>query len=175
MSVVIRDRTDTDMSAITAIYGFHVLHGASSWEFTPPDETEMTKRAKAIEAAGYPYLVAEMDGQIAGYAYVSAYRPRPAYKNTVEHSVYIDETVRRGGVGSKLLAALIEACEARGYRQMIAIVGDSTNTQSIDFHKKMGFEEVGVVKNIGFKFNRWMDQVLLQRSLGPGADTPPDD
>lgn len=172
--VRIRARTDADMARITEIYTHHVLHGASSWELTPPDEAEMTARAHTLEAAGYPYLVAEADGSVCGYAYAGAYRPRPAYRNTVEHSIYIDDALRRAGVGRALLAALIETCTGLGFRQMIGIVGDSQNLQSIEFHEKMGFVHVGKVNDIGYKFGRWMDQVILQRPLGPGADTPPE-
>ncbi len=172
--VLIRARSDADMARITAIYTHHVLHGASSWELTPPDEAEMTRRAHALEDGGYPYLVAEVDGCVAGYAYAGAYRPRPAYRNTVENSIYIDDAVRRGGIGRKLLAALIDICTELGFRQMIAIVGDASNRQSIDFHEKMGFTHVGHVKNIGYKFDRWMDQIIMQMPLGSGADTPPD-
>jgi len=170
----IRPRTDADMARITEIYGHHVLHGASSWELTPPDAAEMTHRAHAIEDAGYPYLVAERDGAVCGYAYASAYRPRPAYRDTVEISIYIDDTLRRAGIGRELLQKLIDTCTDLKFRQMIAIVGDSQNRQSIDFHEKMGFVHVGKVRDIGFKFGRWMDQIILQRPLGPGAATPPD-
>ena len=173
--VLIRPRTDDDMPAITEIYAHHVLNGASSWELSPPDVAEMTTRAHALEAGNFPYFVADIDGQIAGYTYAGAYRPRPAYRFTVENSVYINDQLRRGGIGTALLATLIEACTALGFRQMMGIIGDSQNTQSIRFHEKMGFIQVGTVKNIGFKFDRWMDQVLLQRPLGDGAKTPPTD
>lgn len=171
---LIRPRTDADMAKITAIYTHHVLHGTSSWELTPPDETEMIRRAHAIEDAGYPYLVAERDGAVAGYAYAGAYRPRPAYRNTVELSIYIDDTRRRAGIGGALMTALIDTCTDMGFRQMIAIIGDSQNRQSIDFHEKMGFVHVGKVHEIGYKFGRWMDQIIMQRPLGAGASTPPD-
>jgi len=173
-SLTIRDRQDADMARITEIYSHHVLHGASSWELSAPDVAEMTKRAHALKDGGYPYLVAELDGRVIGYTYAGAYRPRPAYRYTVEHSVYIDENARRGGIGHALMKAMIEACEQRGYRQMMGIIGDSQNLQSIRFHEKMGFEHVGCVKNIGFKFGRWMDQILMQRSLGDGAKVPPE-
>lgn len=173
-SPTIREREDADMARITEIYGHHVLNGASSWELTPPDLTEMTKRAHALRDGGYPYLVAEIDGRVVGYSYAGAYRPRPAYRFTVEHSVYVDDAVRRGGIGHALLKAMIDTCEQRGYRQMIGIIGDSQNLQSIRFHEKMGFEHVGCVKNIGFKFDRWMDQILMQRPLGDGAKTLPE-
>lgn len=170
---LIRSRTDADMPKITEIYTHHVLNGASSWELSPPDVAEMTSRAHALEEAGFPYFVAEIDGNIVGYTYAGAYRPRPAYRFTVENSVYIDDNMRRGGIGTALLQRLIDECTARGYRQMIGIVGDSQNLQSIEFHEKMGFTRMGTVKNIGFKFGRWMDQVILQRPLGDGADTTP--
>lgn len=173
-SPLIRPRTDADMARITEIYTHHVLHGASSWELSPPDILEMTKRAAALNEAGYPYLVAEIDGNVAGYAYAGAYRPRPAYRNTVELSIYIDNALRRAGIGRALMESLIDTCTDMGFRQMIAIIGDSQNRQSIEFHEKMGFEHVGKVRDIGFKFGRWMDQIILQRPLGPGASTPPD-
>ncbi len=171
--ITIRPREDRDIPTITDIYRHHVLNGASSWELSPPDADEMRRRAASLADAGYPYIVAEQDGRVVGYAYASAYRPRPAYRFTVEHSVYVDEDARRGGIGKALLSTLIERCTTAGYRQMIAIVGDSQNLQSIEFHEKMGFERVGVVQNIGFKFDRWMDQVILQRPLGQGARTKP--
>lgn len=170
---IIRPRTDEDMPAITKIYAHHVLNGVSSWELSPPDVKEMTDRAHTLEAGNFPYLVAEIDGQIAGYTYAGAYRPRPAYRYTVENSVYINDHMRRGGIGTALLQELIDACTALGFRQMIGIIGDSQNLQSIQFHEKMGFIQMGIVKNIGFKFDRWMDQVLLQRPLGDGADSTP--
>ena len=171
---IIRPQEPRDMSAITEIYAHHVLHGASSWELEPPDIGEMRRRANTLIDSGYPYLVAENEDGVQGFAYAGPYRPRPAYRFTVEHSVYINDRSRRGGIGRDLLAALIEECTKRGFRQMIAIVGDSRNTQSISFHEKMGFAQVGTVRNIGFKFERWMDQVILQRELGPGATTLPD-
>lgn len=170
----IRPRHDTDMAKITEIYSHHVLHGVSSWELTPPDIAEMTKRAHVLRDGGYPYLVAEVDGVVIGYAYAGPYRPRPAYRYTVEHSVYVDNSARRGGIGHTLMTAIIEACVQRGYRQMMGIIGDSKNLQSIEFHEKMGFEHVGCVKNIGYKFDRWMDQVLMQRPIGDGSNGPPE-
>ena len=171
--LLIRDRIDADMARITEIYTHHVLNGASSWELAPPDQDEMTKRAHALRDAGYPYLVAEIEGRVERYAYAGAHRPRPAYRHTVEHSIYIDDAARRGGIGRRLLEELIETLTDLGFRQLIAIVGDAENRQSIDFHEKMGFTHVGHVKNIGFKFGRWMDQIIMQMPLGPGAGTPP--
>jgi len=163
------------IDAITAIYAHHVLHGTSSWELSPPDSADMAGRAKVLLDGGYPYLLALIDGRVVGYAYAGAYRPRPAYRYTVEHSVYVDDAERRGGVGHALLNSLFDACTARGFRQMIAVIGDSQNLQSIRFHEKMGFRHAGMIENIGFKFGRWMDQVLMQRTLGAGAETSPDD
>lgn len=171
---IIRVRSDADMDAITRIYAHHVENGASSWELTAPDVDEMTRRAHALRDADFPYLVAELDGETVGYAYAGAYRPRPAYRFTVENTVYISADLRRGGIGSLLLQNLIDTCTELGFRQMIGIVGDSQNHQSIRFHEKMGFRQMGIVKNIGFKFGRWMDQIILQRPLGEGADTPPE-
>ena len=172
-AVAVRDAADADMPAITAIYSDAVLNGVSSWEYDPPDVNEMIRRRNAIRAGGYPYRVAEHQNTIAGYAYASAYRPRPGYAHTVETSIYVAPTTQRLGVGRQLLEDLIAQCEDRGYRQAIAIVGDSTNAQSIDFHLKMGFEQVGLVRSIGFKFGRWMDQVILQRALGEGDGSLP--
>ncbi len=169
----IRPFDPADVPAITKIYAHHVLNGASSWELTPPDEAEMRRRADGILAAGYPYLVAVDGDTVVGYAYASAYRPRPAYRFTVEHSIYVLDGVRRGGIGKRLLGEMIEACTALGFRQLIGIIGDSQNHQSIRFHEQMGFRHVGRIENIGFKFGRWMDQVLMQRALGEGSDTPP--
>ncbi len=169
----IRPFAAADIAAITEIYAHHVRHGASSWELTPPDAAEMQRRADALLAAGYPYLVARDAARVLGYAYVGAYRPRPAYRYTVEHSIYIADDVRRGGVGRRLMTALIAVCTERGYRQMVAIIGDSKNAQSIEFHEKLGFRHAGKIENIGYKFERWMDQVLMQLPLGDGATSKP--
>ena len=133
----------------------------------------MAKRRAGYLAAGYPYLVAEAAGRVLGYAYVSAYRPRPAYRFSVENSVYIDQEARRGGIGSALLPVLIERCAARGYRQMIAVIGDSANAASIGLHAKFGFREIGTIRSVGFKFGRWVDSVLMQRELGDGDGSLP--
>lgn len=171
--ILVRPRTDADVVAIARIYGHHVTHGSASWELTPPDEAEMMRRATATQEAGYPYLVAEIDGKVVGYAYVGAYRPRPAYRFTVEHSIYIDTELRRGGVGSALMKRLIEVCTEQGFRQMIAVIGDSENLQSIRFHEKLGFIHAGIAKSIGFKFDRWLDQILMQLPLGEGDQSLP--
>ncbi|NQW02100.1 MAG: N-acetyltransferase family protein [Rhodospirillales bacterium] len=169
----ISDVSDDDLAAICDIYAFEVLHGVSSWEETPPDVAEISRRRDAILAAGYPYRVARKDGVVLGYAYVSAYRPRPAYRYTVENSIYISRHAQRMGVGHLLLSDLIAVCTAKGYRQMMAVIGDSNNARSIDFHHKMGFTPIGTIRSIGYKFGRWLDSVIMQRALGDGERTPP--
>ena len=172
-AATIRDGEEADVAAIAAIYHHHVLHGAASFEIEPPDAAEMARRRRTVVDGGYPYLVAEQDGRVVGYAYASAYRPRPAYRNTVENSVYVEPGRERQGIGRVLLAALLEACERRGFRQDVAVIGDSGHEASIGLHRALGFRMVGVLQSAGFKFGRWIDIVLMQRSLGPGDDTPP--
>jgi len=171
--ILIRNVCDQDMPAIQAIYASEVLHGVSSWEDVPPSLEEMEQRAIAITQAGYPYLVAVCDDQVLGYAYASTYRPRPAYRYTVENSIYLANGMQRRGLGQQLLKHLIKECTVKGFRQMIAVVGDSDNSMSIDFHKKMGFEQVGIIKSIGYKFERWLDSVMLQLTLGDGDTKAP--
>lgn len=170
--MILRPATHADLSAIRAIYAHAVTHGTASFELTPPDEAEMTRRFLALMDGGYPYLVAE-DGRLLGYAYAGPYRPRPAYRWTVENSVYVSPEAKGSGVGRALLAALIEAAEAKGYRQMIAVIGDSDNAPSIGLHRALGFEHVGTFRSVGFKHGRWLDSVLMQRSLGLGDATTP--
>lgn len=172
-SIYISDVTDADLPAIQTIYAFEVLHGVSSWEETPPDLAEITRRRDAVLAADYPYRVARRDGEILGYAYASAYRPRPAYRYTVENSIYISQNAQRSGVGKLLLTDLITVCTDQGYRQMIAVIGDSDNAMSIDFHRKMGFTSVGTIQSIGHKFGEWLDSVVMQLALGEGDQSPP--
>jgi L-amino acid N-acyltransferase YncA len=171
--IAIRAATENDVAAITRIYGFHVQHGLASFELEPPAHEEMLRRYGDIVGRGFPYLVAERDGAVAGYAYASAYRARPAYRFSVENSVYIDPDARRAGIGRALLVALIAECERRGFRQMIAVIGDSANADSIGLHAACGFQEIGTLPAIGWKFDRWVDSVLMQRALGPGDTTPP--
>lgn len=173
--IQIRDATEADMAAIRDIYAHHVATGGGSFEYDPPDLAEMTRRRAAVIDAGYPYIVADDGSRILGYAYAGAYRPRRAYRYTVEDSVYVAEDAHRRGVGRKLLAELIRRCTADGYRQMVAVIGDSENAGSISLHRKMGFREVGVLRNVGFKFGRWLDSVSMQLALGEGGDTPPKD
>ncbi len=172
--IVVRDCTDADMPAVSAIYAQSVREETASFELTPPDLLEMTRRRAAIVEKGYPYLVGELDGEVSGYAYASAFHPRPAYTLTVENTVYVGKWAKRRGVGHALMSALIEACTARGYRQMIAIVGGSDNIASIRLHNALGFKEAGVFKSVGYKHGRWLDTVCLQRPLGAGDTTPPD-
>jgi L-amino acid N-acyltransferase YncA len=171
--VSVRASRPEDVPAITAIYGLHVRTGLASFELEPPDAAEIARRRRAVLDAGLPFLVAEMDGQVMGYSYAGPYRPRPAYGNTVENSVYVAAEGHRRGIGRALLKALIEACARQGKRQMVAVIGDSDNRASIELHRAMGFREVGTLKDIGYKHGRWVDSVLMQRALGPGGETPP--
>jgi phosphinothricin acetyltransferase len=171
--IEIRPATATDLPAITAIYDEAVRFGTATFELIPPDLAEMTRRLEALVSAGYPYLVAVLEGRVVGYAYASAYRPRPAYRFTVENSIYLDPKAQRRGGGGKLLARLIAECESRGYRQMVAVIGDSANAGSIAVHRNAGFQMIGVHPDVGFKFDRWLDTVSMQLALGEGARTLP--
>ena len=174
MSVVIRPVRAADIAAITRIYADAVTNGTASFEIEPPDEAEMARRMQQLTAGEFPYLVAEHGGGVAGYAYAGPYRSRPAYRWSVEDSVYIAPETQRRGIGSALLAALIETSQARGYRQMIAVIGDSTRqAASIALHAAAGFRQVGILDGVGFKHGLWLDSVLMQRALGPGATRAP--
>ena len=175
MAIAVRAAREDDLDAIARIYAHHVAHGLASFELEPPSHDEMRRRHAEIVGKGYPYLVAERDAKVLGYAYASAYRARPAYRFSVENSVYIDPDARRAGIGRLLLTALIDACEKRGYRQMIAVIGDSDNLDSIGLHAACGFERIGTLPAIGWKFGRWVDSVLMQRALGDGERTAPVD
>jgi phosphinothricin acetyltransferase len=172
--ITIRPANEADMDAVTAIYAHHVLHGVASFETEAPSAADMRRRRADVVARGLPYLVATDDGSVVGYAYASLYRLRAAYANTVENSVYVRPDATGRGIGQRLLSALIDACEASGLRQMVAVVGDSANVASTRLHEKLGFRRVGVLTNVGFKHGRWLDSVLLQRGLGEGARTPPE-
>jgi phosphinothricin acetyltransferase len=163
-----------DVAAITRIYDHAVRYGTASFEIEPPDEHEMVRRYEELRDGRYPYLVAELGGTIAGYAYVGPYRARPAYDWSVENSIYIAPQSQRRGIGRALLEQLIAASQERGFRQMIAVIGDSANVGSIELHRAAGFRMVGTFDNVGFKFGRWLDSVLMQRPLGKGAETVPD-
>lgn len=163
--VNIRKAEPADIGAITCIYEQAVLLGTGSFEITPPNEEEMLNRMKTVEANKCPYLVAELEGQILGFAYANTYRPRKAYRYTVEDSIYVHPECRNLGVGTQLLTSLVAECDLRGFREMIAVIGDSENTASIQLHKHCGFRHVGTLKNVGYKFDRWLDSVLMQRTL----------
>jgi L-amino acid N-acyltransferase YncA len=169
----IRPAQASDLAAITRIYDHAVRHGTASFEIEPPDEREMARRYEALRAGGYPYLVAELNNEIMGYAYAGPHRARPAYRWSVEDSVYIAPASQRRGIGRALLERLIAEAEAGGFRQMIAVIGDSANAASIELHRTAGFRMVGTFDNVGFKFGRWLDSVLMQRALGSGATTMP--
>lgn len=173
MSILVRPSADADIPALTAIYAHAVIHGTASFELEPPGEAEMARRRAALLADGYPYLVAEISGGVAGYAYAGAFRARPAYRATVEDSIYVAPARQGIGVGRALLGALIDACEAKGFRQMIAVIGDSDSTASRKLHAAHGFRLAGVLEASGYKRGRWLDTVLMQRALGEGAASPP--
>lgn len=173
MTVTIRPATPADIPAITRIYAHAVERGTASFELTPPDQAEMARRFGELTTNNFPYLAALVDGALAGYAYAGPYRARPAYRFTVENSIYVAPDRQRHGVGKALLEALIDVCTERGFRLMVAVIGDSNQTASIRLHEAAGFKHAGVFENIGYKFDRWLDSVLMQRALGPGASTPP--
>jgi L-amino acid N-acyltransferase YncA len=174
-SLEIRPTIAADLPFITEIYQHAVRYGTATFELIPPDLAEMTRRFGALMEGGYPYFVAVLEGRVAGYAYAGAYRPRPAYRFTVENSVYLQPAIHRRGIGLQLLQRLIAESEARGYRQMIAVIGDSANAGSIGVHRKCGFQMIGTHPNVGFKFGRWLDTVMMQRALGDGGSTLPAD
>ena len=173
MSLVVRPSLEADIPAIAAIYAHAVLHGTASFELDPPGEEEMAHRRAALLAGGYPYLVAERGGEILGYAYAGAYRTRPAYRSTVEDSIYIAPSAQGQGVGRALLTELIKECEARDFRLMVAVIGDEESKGSIGLHRRLGFELAGVIKGIGYKHGRWLSTVLMQRPIGRGMAEPP--
>jgi L-amino acid N-acyltransferase YncA len=171
---LVRDAREGDFEAIAQVYAEHVRHGLASFEEVPPGVAEMRERWAAIVGRGLPYLVAEAAGRIEGYCYAAPYRPRSAYRFTLENSVYVAAGQTRGGVGSQLLAELLRRCEEGPWRQMVAVIGDSANAASIALHRKFGFREVGTLAGVGFKHGRWVDSVFMQRALGAGERTPPD-
>ena len=173
--LLIRPSTPEDLPAITAIYGWNVLNGTGTFELEAPDEAEMARRRDDVLAKGLPWLVAQRDGIVLGYAYANHFRPRRAYRFCMEDSVYLAPDAAGQGLGRLLLAELLARCEAAGARQMLAVIGDSANLGSIGVHRTLGFENVGVMKAAGWKFDRWLDVVIMQKSLGTGAaDTPVD-
>ena len=172
--LILRDARESDMPAVQAIYAHHVIHGTASFELEPPTVEQMLQRRADICANGLPYLIAEREGEVVGYAYATLYRPRPAYRFTVEDSVYVREGMAGFGIGHALLAAVIQHCTDSGRRQMVAIIGNSENSASIRLHARLGFRQVGVFESVGFKHGRWLDTVIMQRELGEGASTTPD-
>jgi L-amino acid N-acyltransferase YncA len=171
--LTIRPSRDADIAAITAIYGHHVLHGIASFEEVPPNEAEMARRRGVLVGGGFPYVVAERNGEVVGYCYAGPYRPRIGYRFTVEDSIYIDPAETGRGIGRMLLSQVIERVTEQGYRQMIAVIGGGETLPSIRLHAALGFTQIGVFTGIGFKFGRWIDSVYMQRRLGPGETTLP--
>ena len=172
----IRSATEADLPFITEIYEHAVRYGTATFELVPPDLAEITRRFRALMDGGYPYLVAVVDGEVIGYAYAGPYRPRPAFRFTVENSIYLKPAIHRRGVGLPWMQRLLAECIGRGYRQMIAVIGDSANAGSIGVHTRCGFEMIGTHPNVGLKFGRWLDTVMMQLALGEGAKTlPPQD
>ena len=171
--IIIRPATPDDIAAITRIYADAVVNGTASFEIEPPDEAEMTRRQAALLNNGYPYLTAEIEGVVAGYAYAGPYRSRPAYKWSVEDSIYVAPQMHRKGIGGLLLARLVVESTQRGFRQMIAVIGDSAQIGSIAVHERAGFNHIGTLRSVGFKHGKWLDTVLMQRALGQGNTTLP--
>jgi L-amino acid N-acyltransferase YncA len=166
-TIVVRAATDADMAAVRDIYAHYVLHSLATFEETPPTLEDMLARRRASVDLGLPYLVAEAAGAVAGFAYATAYRPRPAYRFTIEDSVYVADGQTGRGMGSALLGQLVVCCEQGPWRQMIAVVGDSANSGSVALHRRFGFQLVGTLRSVGFKFGRWVDTPILQRPLRP--------
>ncbi len=173
-ATLVREAVEADMAAVQALYALHVRHGLASFEIEPPDVAELTARWRAAVERGLPYRVIEADGAIQGFAYAAPYRARAGYRYTVEDSVYVAMDAMGRGHGRKLLAAVIEASAAAGMRQMIAVIGDSANAASIGLHGKLGFRHAGTLVAAGYKMGRWIDSVLMQRTLGEGDTTLPE-
>ena len=172
--IAVREARDADMDAIAGIYGYHVRRGVASFEYEPPDAAELRRRRDEVRARGLPYLVAERPpaSEVLGFAYASPFRLRPAYRYTVEDSVYVHPEATRAGIGRRLLQAVAEGCEADGRRQLVAVIGGA-DERSIGFHRKCGFEEAGRLRGAGWKHERWLDLVIMQRPLGAGTTAPP--
>lgn len=172
-SIQIREATNADMAAIHAIYAYWVTRSCASFEEVSPSVEEMIARRAAVLGRGLPYLVADCDNEILGYSYAGPFRPRSAYRYTLEDSIYVAPFVQRRGVGGRLLAALIERCSALGYHRMIGVIGDSANTASIGLHHNHGFRQEGILRGVGLKFGKWVDVVIMHRSLQPDDTLPP--
>ncbi len=173
--VLLRPSAPADLPAITAIYAWNVAHGTGTFELEVPDEAEMARRRDDVLSNGLPWLVAERDGQVLGYAYANHFRPRRAYRFCLEDSIYLADVAKGQGLGKLLLAELLARCEAAGARQMLAVIGDSANAGSIGVHRALGFEHVGVMAAAGWKFERWLDVVIMQKRLGLGQTSAPVD
>jgi L-amino acid N-acyltransferase YncA len=171
---LIRPSHDADLPAITAIYAHHVLHGTGTFETTPPTQTDMTGRRADVLAKGLPWLVAEEEGQVLGFAYCQWFKPRPAYRFSAEDSIYLAPEAAGKGLGTLLLNDLIVRAQALGVRKLIAVIGDSANVGSVGVHRKAGFAQVGVLQSCGWKFGRWLDVVLMDKTLGDGDSTSPE-
>jgi L-amino acid N-acyltransferase YncA len=169
----IRPSRDQDLPAITAIYAHHVLHGTGTFETEPPSEADMVGRRADVLAKGLPYLVAEEDGRVLGYAYCQWFKPRPAYRFSAEDSIYLHPDAQGKGLGKALLAELARQAEAAGIRKLIAVIGDSANKGSVGVHKALGFQPVGVIQSCGWKFGKWLDIVLMEKQIGAGDSSPP--
>ena len=174
MTSTVRAALSEDIPAITVIYGDSVLSSAASYEYDPPSEAHMVQRWAEVLAQGFPYVVAELDGKVVGFAYASAYRTRIGYRYTVENSVYVDVRHQGCGIGKHLMAAVIAACEKQGMRQMVAVIGDRANVASIKLHESCGFKLIGIFPSLGFKFGRWVDCVQMQLALGEGDSSLPE-
>ncbi|WP_309089414.1 N-acetyltransferase family protein [Phenylobacterium sp.] len=172
--MIVRPAAPHDAEALAAIYGHHVLHGFGTFEITPPGAGWMAAKLADVQGYGLPFLVAELDGRVAGYAYAGPFRPRPGYRFTVEDSVYVAPDMQGRGVGRAVLSAVLQECEALGLRQVIAVIGDSGNAGSIGLHRALGFQDAGVGRGFGFKHGRWVDVVWMQKPLNGGDATPPD-
>jgi L-amino acid N-acyltransferase YncA len=172
-ALLIRPSRDDDVAAIAAIYGYHVLHGVASFEEVPPAIDEIARRRGEIVAGGLPYLVAERGVRVVGYCYASRFRPRAAYRFTLEDSIYVDPAEIGRGIGRALLEPLLARSIELGYRQMVAVIGGRETIPSIRLHEALGFSHIGVLPAVGFKFGRWIDILLMQRALGPGATSLP--
>ncbi|ACB95238.1 GNAT family N-acetyltransferase [Beijerinckia indica] len=170
--LVLRDCDENDIPAITAIYSHHVLNGFGTFEIVPPGEAEMKIRRRVMSTNRYPYIVAEFERKVVGFAYVNSYRQRPAYSKTVEDSIYIRDGLQGQGIGQRLLSRLLAETAGAGFRQVVAVIGDSENHASIRLHEKLGFQHAGTLKTVGWKNGRWLDTVLMQLPLGDGASTP---
>ena len=170
---LVRDAAEADLPAIREIYAHHVLRGTATFEVEPPDLEEIRRRFRAVKEKGLPWLAAEVDGAVCGYAYAAPYHQRPAYRHAVENSVYVDSNALRQGLGAALLDELIDACARKGLRQMVAVIGDSANAASIKLHERAGFRLAGKLQSVGFKHGRWLDCVIMQRALGQGEESLP--